>query len=183
MTVSIQLRSPDAAMLAAYVAALEAGWSPSTTRDVTGEHLAAIAADPAAFLLDQQERSGGTITLKDGGKAPRIPGPIFWIWDGGFCGQINLRYQHGTLDLPPHVSGHVGYSVVPWKQRRGIATQALRELLPVAASRGLREVLITCDADNEGSRKVIERAGGVYAGSEFSAEHGTTKLLFWVATG
>jgi len=182
MTAPIQLRSPDRAMLPAYVAALEAGWSPSTTRDITGEQLEAIAADAAAFLLDQQERAGGTINLGDGRTVPRIPGPMFWIWDGAFCGQINLRYQEGSLELPPHVSGHVGYAVVPWKRRRGIATAALRALLPIAAARGLPKVLITCDEDNEPSRKVIERAGGVYARSEFAEEHGTNKLLFWVAT-
>jgi predicted acetyltransferase len=183
MTQPIQLQSPNQAMLPAYVAALEAGWSPSTTRDLTGEHLAAIRTDPAAFISNQREREGGTITLNDGRTVPRIPGPFFWISDGEFCGQINLRYQPGTLDLPPHVSGHVGYSIVPWKQRRGIASAALRLLLPIAAARGLPKVLITCDEGNEGSRKVIERSGGLYAGSQFDAEHGANKLLFWLTTG
>jgi predicted acetyltransferase len=168
-------------MLPAYVSALETGWSPSTTRDLSGEHLAAIRADPEGFLRDQQERVGGTIALKDGSKAPRIPGPLFWIWDGSFCGQINLRYQEGTLDLPAYVSGHVGYAVVPWKQRQGIATAALRLLLPIAAGRGLDRVLITCDVGNEPSRKVVERAGGVPAGTECSDDHGAKKL-FWVRT-
>src|SRR4051812_27484546 len=116
----IQLRSPDSTMLPDYVAALETGWSPSTTMDLSGEHLQAIRTDPVAFVSGLQEPITGTITLKDGRIVPRIPGAMFWIWQDGFCGQINLRYQPGTLDLPPHVSGHVGYSIVPWKQRRGI---------------------------------------------------------------
>src|SRR4029078_2412179 len=120
--------------------------------------------------------------LKDGRKVPRIPGPIFWIWDGTFCGQINLRYQTAALYRPPYVSGHVGYAIVPWKQRQGIATAALRVLLPIAAVRGLPKVLITCDEDNDASRKVIERAGGIFAGSARSDEHGA-KLLFWAQTG
>src|ERR1700712_3459243 len=103
MPAPLELLTPNRAMLPAYVAALEAGWSPSTTRDVTGEQLAAIAADPDAFLRDQQERAGGRITLKDGVTVPRIPGPFFWISDGEFCAQINLRHQQGTLALPPHV--------------------------------------------------------------------------------
>ena len=41
---------PDLAHLPGYAAALRAGWSPNTTRDVSGEQLAAIAADPAAFV-------------------------------------------------------------------------------------------------------------------------------------
>ena len=184
MTTPLQLRIPDATMLPDYVAALQTGWSPSTTRDVSGEQLAAIAADPSAFLRGQQEPVTGTITLKDGQKVPRIPGPMFWIWDGGFCGQINLRYQAGTLDLPPYVSGHVGYAVVPWKRRQGIATAALRLLLPIAAARGLPRVLLTCDADNEVSRRVIERAGGRCTGAAPVAEaDGAVKLHFWLSTG
>jgi predicted acetyltransferase len=179
---SVVLRTPDLEMLAQYVAALQSGWSPSTTRDMCAEQLAAINEDPAAFIADVQEREGGTVTLPDGTQAPRVPGPMFWIWDGQFCGQINLRYQPGTLDLPPHVSGHVGYSVVPWKRRRGIASQALQLILPVAAARGLARVCLTCDEDNAPSRRVIERAGGRLTGTEPFLETGVTKLVFWIDT-
>ena len=113
---------------------------------MSGAQLAQIRADPAAFLASLGESSGVPITLADGRVGPRLPGPIYWIWDGAFCGAINLRYQDGTLDLPPHVSGHVGYAVVPWKRGQGVATNALRLLLPIAAERGLPKVLVTCDA-------------------------------------
>jgi predicted acetyltransferase len=83
------------------------------------------------------------------------------MWDGEFCGSINLRWQDGTPDLPPHCLGHIGYSVVPWKQRQGYATQALREMLPLARDVGLPYVEITTDPDNLGSQRVIEANGGV----------------------
>ncbi len=170
-------------MLPEYTAALETGWSPNTTRDVSGAQLAQIRADPAAFLDSLNEHAGAPITLGDGRVVPRLPGPIFWIWDGGFCGALNLRYQEGSLDLPPHVSGHVGYAVVPWKRRQGIATQALRLILPVAAERGLAKVLVTCDEDNAASQRVIERVGGIASGRAPAPEPGgATKLLFWLAT-
>jgi predicted acetyltransferase len=183
MTQDVELRVPDHAMLPFYVAALEAGWSPSNTRDISGIQLAAIRADPDAFLSSVHEQPGAPLTLADGTTVARLPGPTFWIWDGAFCGSINLRYQAGTLDLPPHVSGHVGYAVVPWKRGQGIATQALRLILPIAAGRGLSRVLVTCDVDNVGSRRVAERAGGAYAGTAPAPEHGSSKLLFWLATG
>lgn len=179
---SIVLRKPQLEMLPEYVAALEAGWSPSTTRDVCAEQLAAIRQDAAAFIADLQEREGGTITLPDGTQAARVPGPIFWISDGAFCGQINLRHQPGTLELPPYVSGHVGYSVVPWKRRQGIATAALRLVLPIAAARGLPRVCLTCDEDNSISRRVIEGAGGQLTGTERCLQTGATKLVFWIDT-
>jgi predicted acetyltransferase len=57
--------------------------------------------------------------------------------------------------------GHIGYSVVPWKQRRGHATQALALLLPDARKEGLDYVELTTDPDNLPSQKVITANGGV----------------------
>jgi predicted acetyltransferase len=62
--------------------------------------------------------------------------------------------------LPAHVLGHIGYGVVPWKQRRGYATQAVHDLLPYAWAEGLAYVQITADTINQPSRKVIEANGG-----------------------
>ena len=180
---SISLIKPSLDRLPGYVAALKAGWSPNTTRDVSGEQLAEIQTNPDEFLRGLTEHEGRTVTLGDGSKVPRLPGPVLWIWDGEFCGAVNLRFVPGTLDLPPHVSGHLGYAVVPWKRGRGYATRALALLLPVARGLGLPSVLVTCDAGNVASRRVIEANGGVSAGSAtYPDEPGERKLLFWIDT-
>lgn len=159
----MDLIRPDAEHLPGFVDALQRGWSPSTEHDVSQEILAEIAEDAETFLqqADDLDPQGRTVTLPDGSEVPRIPGFARWMWDGEFCGSINMRWQHGTPELPAHVLGHIGYSVVPWKRRRGYATEALRLLLPEAAAVGLPYVELTTDTDNVPSQKVITSNGGV----------------------
>ncbi len=154
---------PSQEHLDSYVEALRLGWSPSTEHDISGEVLAEIEADAVGFLAgaDDRDPAGRTVSLPDGSVVPRLPGFARWMWDGEFCGSINLRWRAGTPDLPPHCLGHIGYSVVPWKQRRGYATQALREMLPLAREVGLPYVEIVTDPDNIGSQRVIEGNGGL----------------------
>jgi len=156
---------PSREYLPSYVAALERGWSPDNVRGQVAaqEELARIASDPDAFLasLVDREATGGPITLPDGTTVPRLPGYRRWLWDGEFCGSIGLRWQRGTEALPSHCLGHIGYAVVPWKQRRGYATRALREVLREARAQGLGYVEIATTPANAASKRVIEACGGV----------------------
>jgi len=160
----MQLVRPAVEYLASYRAALGRGWSPNTMNPVAGQAEAKrIDTDPVAFLVSQDdpEGSGEPITLPDGSVARRLPGYRRWIWDGEFAGVIGLRWQPGTADLPPHVLGHMGYAVVPWKRRRGYSTAALRLLLPEARALSLPYVELTTDLNNTASQKVIITNGGV----------------------
>jgi predicted acetyltransferase len=156
---------PSREYLPSYVAALERGWSPDNLRGEVAarEELVRIAANADAFLADlvDVEAVGDPITLPDGTTVPRLPGYRRWMWDGEFCGSIGFRWQSGTEALPPYCLGHIGYAVVPWKQRLGYATSALRQVLRDAKARGLRYVEITTAPDNVPSQRVIEANGGV----------------------
>ena len=175
-------RGRRAALLGGYTAALRRGWSPNTMRDVSADELEAVEADPDAFLADLTD-PGGTVKASDGSEKPRLPFRLYWISDGEFCGSIGLRFARGTEELPVYVPGHIGYAIVPWKQRRGYATAALGLILPVAREEGLRRVVVSCDADNEGSKKVILANGGVLIGEVASdPETGKPKLTFRIET-
>lgn len=160
----MELRWPHIDMLESYAAALRTGWSRHTMRaEGAQEELEKIAADPAGFVtwLVDREAAGPPIEQPDGSLTERLPGYWKWMWDGEFAGSISFRWQPGTSDLPAHVLGHIGYSVVPWRRRRGYATAAVRAILDDARAEGLAMVEITTDHDNIGSQRVIENNSGV----------------------
>lgn len=162
------LARPTLAMLPSYIAALSTGYSPDNIRGrvAAEEQLARIDADAAGFIAQMEDREGvgPPVRLLDGTSMPRLPGIVRWMWDGEFAGSIGLRWQPGSDELPPHVLGHVGYSVVPWKQRRGYATRALAMLLGEARAIGLSHLYLTATPSNAASRKVILANGGALIG-------------------
>ena len=178
----MELVQPTLAYLPGYVDALNRGWHADNTRgaDAIREDLDAIERDPATFvaLMTDIEARGPGFTLPDGTVAPRLPGYRRWMWDGEFCGSIGFRWQAGTHELPPTCLGHIGYSVVPWKRRRGYATAALAAILRDVPQRGLDYVEITTDLDNVASQKVILANGGKLV-ERFTktAHHGGTEGL------
>ena len=90
-----------------------------------------------------------------------MPATTYWWTDGDtYLGRINIR--HRLNDYLREVGGHIGYDIRPTARRQGHATAMLAAALPRAAGLGIEKALITCDADNTASRKVIETNGGVF---------------------
>ncbi len=161
----MDLVRPAPEHLDSYLEALDRGWDWDVGEDPGGVAglRSRIESDPRGFLaaMDDPLALGPPITMPDGSTAARIPGLRRWMWDGEYAGSVSLRWQDGTPDLPPTCLGHVGYGVVPWRRRRGYATKALRDVLPLARARGLPYVEIVADAGNVGSQRVIGANGGV----------------------
>lgn len=184
----VSLHAPGRDVLPAYVRALEAGWSPNTMRNVAPEQLAAIAADPDAFVAGLTTR-GGTIRLHDGSEVARLPDLIRWIIatdrpERPFVGSINLRWQEDAsgrpvTELPPHVLGHVGYTILPGHAGRGYASAALAAVLIEARAIGLPFLKITCDAGNAASRRIIEKNGGRFVESFVAPFYGPEERLMY----
>lgn len=180
----MKLVVPALEYLDAYADALRRGfWSDNLRREESArEELEMIAANPADFVaaLDDPEGKRPPIMLPDGSTVPRLPGFRRWMWDDGFCGSVNFRWQPGTSDLPRHVLGHLGYAVVPWKQQRGYATRALALMLPEARKLGLAHIDLTTDPDNLPSQKVITANGGALVNSfRKEAAYGATESLLF----
>lgn len=179
----MELIKLDAARLPAVVSALARGLQPDNTRGQAGsrEMIGQIKADPDAFLAaqDDPDARAGDITLPDGSVIKRLPGLHRWMWDGEICGVIGFRWSaRGAPELPPHVLGHIGYAVAPWKRGRGYATRSLALILPIAREMGLPWVELTTDEGNLASQKTIFRNGGRLVGPfEKAAAYGGGQAL------
>jgi predicted acetyltransferase len=95
----------------------------------------------------------------------RVASSYFWITagDGGADDEVVgfLHLRHTLNDFLLEEGGHVGYSVRPSARRQGHASAALGLALREATRLGINRVLVTCDEDNEPSRRTIESNGGV----------------------
>ncbi|HET7017937.1 MAG TPA: GNAT family N-acetyltransferase [Streptosporangiaceae bacterium] len=93
-----------------------------------------------------------------------VPVTELWYVDADrYIGTVMIRHEL-TRELR-YDGGHIGYHVVPGERRRGHATAMLAGACHWCKDLGLSRVLVTCDAGNLGSRRVIEANAGVLESS------------------
>jgi predicted acetyltransferase len=140
--------------------------------DVTAEQLGARFEDLIRKLAAD----------KDPANAP--PGEVasedFFLMEGDvWIGKLTFRPRINAKYL--HSGGHIGYEIRPSKRRQGYGTALLRLGLDKARERGLDRVLLTCNEDNIGSRKVIEANGGRLENAVVVEGQTVKKLRFWIS--
>ncbi|MCX7028419.1 MAG: GNAT family N-acetyltransferase [Spirochaetes bacterium] len=91
----------------------------------------------------------------------KVPSTLYFLVDnaGRILGAIDFRHALNE-NLMLH-GGHIGYGVRPSERRKGCCSLMLAMLLPKIKARGYTGVLLTCDDDNSGSIRTIEKNGGV----------------------
>ena len=98
--------------------------------------------------------------------------------DGRLVGMIQVR--HYFNEYLEKYAGHIGYSVRPCERRRGYAKEMLRQALPYCKGLGLDRVLISCEPDNEGSRRTILSNGGVYESTVHEPGENIDLERYWI---
>ena len=94
-------------------------------------------------------------------------------------GRVAIRHELNAFLL--RVGGHIGYTVVPEFRQRGYATSILGQALRIAHDGlGIGRVLLTCDDDNIGSIRTIEKNGGVLENVITGPDLDKPKRRYWI---
>lgn len=93
-------------------------------------------------------------------------------------GMINFR--HELNDYLAEYGGHIGYGVRPSERRKGYAKAMLSLCLEKCREYGLDKVLITCNANNEASRRTILSCGGEFDRTTFDTADNEKLQRYWV---
>ncbi len=106
-----------------------------------------------------------------------VPSTMFWLIDKNeMIGRAQIR--HELNDHLLKYGGHIGFYIRPLKRKMGYGTKILEMTLKRAKKLGLSKVLITCDEDNIGSQRIIEKNGGVL---EKTKEKNPKMRYYWIA--
>ena len=94
-------------------------------------------------------------------------------------GRTSIR--HSLNDFLERQGGHIGYVVVPEFRRRGHAAEILKLSLRIAyEDLGIDRVLVTCDDDNIGSIRTIEKNGGVLENVVNGPDLDKPRRRYWI---
>lgn len=169
----LRLEPPDPKYRSSYVAAL-AEFRAEGRLDAMHAALFHAMLSFEAFVQSLLEK-----TDPDRLPAGRVPETVLWLVDDDeVLGRVSIRHTLNATLL--EVGGHIGYEVRPSKRRMGYGTRALALALPVARTLGIERVLITCDADNVGSYRIIEANGGVLENEIIIPGSSLPKRRYWI---
>ena len=108
------------------------------------------------YVEDIKSEAKG-IGLADG----YVPHTVYWLVDDkGYIGRLDLR--HELNDYLRTAGGHIGYDIRPTRRKQGLGKLILKLGLKKAKGLGIKEIIITCDVNNMGSKKIIESNGGQF---------------------
>ena len=145
----IKLVEPSEKYMKSYIEAFEEyknhnvlsyGFSDATTTDI----------------LEKFDNYKNERNLKSG----RVGAHFFWLVDDEkdhFIGEISIR--HNLNEVLEKYGGHIGYGIRVSEWNKGFGTLMLKLSLIEAKRIGLSRILITCDDDNVGSARVMEKNG------------------------
>lgn len=153
-------------------------WPTTTVRDsyLAGERADSEARGEPVDWLEPAAEDFALFVAQRRGLRTRwhVPSTVYWYVSGEhYLGTLVVRHRL-TPELAG-VGGNIGYHIVPPWRGQGHGTRILAAGLVECRRLGMNQVLLTCAADNEASRRVILANGGVPDGHR----HGEDR--FWIS--
>ena len=112
------------------------------------------------------------------------PGFVAATWlfafndSGVIVGRVSIR--HTLNDYLLKIGGHVGYGVLPEFRKLGYASEILKQTLSYCKNKlALTKILLTCDDNNQGSIRTIEKNGGILENTILSSSN-VLKRRYWI---
>jgi predicted acetyltransferase len=136
---------------------------------------ALVQKDFAAFIEKLNSQPKG-VNLAPG----IVPMSTFWLIDSSQIILGRSVVRHFLTPTLEQFGGHIGYVIRSSKRRQGYGALILALTLEKARSLGLARVRITCDTDNIGSVKVIEKNNGVLSATTISEQTGKLISQYWI---
>jgi predicted acetyltransferase len=107
------------------------------------------------------------------------PETFYWlVEDEHFIARISIR--HVLIGDMAVWGGHIGYMVRPSERRKGYGEIMLGMFLPMLKTQGWEHVMITCDKENVGSYRIIEKHGGQMEDMIFVDDRIGWKRRYWI---
>lgn len=169
LTLRLPKESEEAEFLRAHAAT-----SPSTPTFLHGYREGMPFLEYVAALVDR------SLGLNLGTSHSKVPATfLFAFVEERIVGRVSIRHC-----LTPELTregGHIGYVVVPEFRRQGMATEMLRQAIPLASFKsGSTRLLVTCHDDNVGSIRAIEKNGGHLENVVASADGERRIRRYWI---
>lgn len=144
-------------------------------RDTGSDRYSDALEDVDAYVTRCVDASRG-VGLRPG----IVPYTQLWlVRDGRQVLAVSSLRHHLTPALE-RFGGHIGYVVRPSERRKGYGTRLLALTLEKCRERGLERVLVTCDDDNVGSARIIEKNGGVRDTMGTNPNNGKPLRRYWI---
>lgn len=90
-----------------------------------------------------------------------MPATTYWlVEENAFLGHVNVR--HSLVEWSEKIGGHIGFAIRATERKKGYGSHILALAKAEARALGLTRALVTCNENNAGSRKIIEKNGGVF---------------------
>lgn len=133
--------------------------------------------------LDEADIIQSMKDSRDESKLPKEYVPsydYFIVEDDKFLGVMHIRIRLTPSLL--NFGGHIGYGINPKYWKKGYGTKALELALIKARELGMGDILITCDDDNIGSYKIIEKNSGILENKVMNESCGETFFTrrYWI---